>query len=389
MKAEVFHPSQLSDRDLDAWREMCALTPEFRSPLLSPDFARLVGKVREDARVAVFRDGSNTLGFLAHHRRPDGFARPIGSAFSDYQALITPPDSKLDAAKALAAASVSAIQFCALRDPHGLFAGATREGATAYVIETRGDPEAYFATLKAANSKRLRNWRRLHNKLEREVGEVVVTAGDTSHEAFELLMTWKRDQYRRTGAHDMYRPEWARRLLQRTFEQRDGPIRGVMTTLRAGGKLVAGHFGPAAGGVWHGWISAISPDHNACGPGFVLMLEVPAVMASLGLDVYDMAPSHEHYKAPFATDQFKVAEGLVTADSPAGRHVRQMQSVWSLAGCERLPALGRLRRRLDHIAAVELSVGGRMLGIVEALAGYGRRNSHRKIAEETSAREAA
>jgi CelD/BcsL family acetyltransferase involved in cellulose biosynthesis len=389
MLAEVFHPSQLTARDAETWRAMCAATPGFGNPLLSPDFAQLVGEVREDARVAVFRKGTETVGFLAHHRRPDGFARPIGAAFSDYQALVTWPDAALDGALALAAAGVSAIRFSALIDPHRLFDGSTREGDTSYVIEPGPDRQAYFANLKADNPKRLRNWRRLHNKLEREAGELSVTPGDTSRDAFEQLITWKREQYRRTGAHDMYRPDWARRFLWRAFERREGPLRGVMTTLRANGKVVAGHFGPAIGGIWHGWISAIGPDHTACGPGFVLMLEVPAVMEALGLDTYDMAPSHEHYKAPFATREWKVREGLVLADSPAGRQVGRLESVLSLAGAERVPVLSRLRRRLDHIASVELSVGGRMLGLAEALAGYGRRNLHRKIAEETAAREAA
>lgn len=388
MKAEVFHPAELSERDAQAWRAMCAATPPFRSPLLSPEFAQLVGEIRDDARVAVFREGTGTLGFLAHHRRPDGFARPIGAAFSDYHALITAPETPLKAEAALAAAGVSALQFAALVDPHGLFAGSSRDGEAGFLIEPGADG-GYLERLKAANPKRFKNWRRLQNKLEREAGELVVTPGDTSADAFELLMTWKRDQYRRTGAHDMYRPDWARALLQRLFERREGDLRGVMTTLRAGGKLVAGHFGPASGGVWHGWVSSISPDHAACGPGFVLMMHVPEVMRALDLHAYDMAPSHDHYKAPFATGQTRVREGLALADSAAGRAVRQKESVWSLAGSQRVPALGRLRRRLDQIAAVELSAAGRVLGLVEAVTGYGRRCVHRRSGEAVAAREAA
>jgi len=381
MQAEVFHPSELSERDAGTWRAMCAAAPAFRSPLLSPEFARLVGEVRDDARVAVFRHGAETVGFLAHHRRPDGFARPIGAAFSDYHALITGPEPRLDAAAALAAADLSAFQASALVDPYGLFGGRTREASTGYVIEPGGD---YLDTLKAANPKRFKNWRRLQNKLEREAGELTLTPGDTSPDAFELLLAWKRDQYRKTGTHDVCRPDWSRALLRRVFEQRDGPLVGVMTTLRAGGRLVAGHFGPAQGGVWHGWISSICPDHAACGPGLVLMLKTPDVAAALGLDSYDMAPSHDHYKAPFATRQVKVREGLALADSRAGARVGMMQSIWSVGGEAAAPALGRLRRRLDQIASVELSAAGRALGVIEALAGVGRRNAHRRLADEAA-----
>jgi CelD/BcsL family acetyltransferase involved in cellulose biosynthesis len=386
MQAEVFHPSQLSARDADTWRAMCAAAPAFRSPLLSPEFARLVGEVRDDARVAVFRRGAHTLGFLAHHRRPDGFARPIAAAFSDYHALISAPGVRFDVAAALTAADIAALQFSALVDPHGLFARGSREACAGYVIEPGGD---YLETLKAANPKRFKNWRRLQNKLEREVGELTLTPGDTSAEAFELLLAWKRDQYRRTGAHDVCRADWCRALLQKVFERREGPLQGVMTTLRAGGRLVAGHFGPAQGGVWHGWISSIDPEHAARGPGIVLMLKTPEIAEVLGLEAYDMAPSHDHYKAPFATRQVAVREGLALADSSAGQRVGRMHSVWGLGGEAAAPALGRLRRRLDQIASVELSAAGRVLGVVEALAGFGRRNAHRRLAEQAAGREAA
>lgn len=46
MPADVFHPRELRDADAEAWRAMCAATPAFRSPLLSPEFAQLVGEVR-------------------------------------------------------------------------------------------------------------------------------------------------------------------------------------------------------------------------------------------------------------------------------------------------------------------------------------------------------
>jgi hypothetical protein len=36
--------------------------------------------------------------------------------------------------------------------------------------------------------------------------------------------------------------------------------------------------------------------------------------------------------------------------------------------------VARLLRRLDHIAAIELSMGGRLLGVAQAFAGQARRN---------------
>ena len=84
--AEVCHPSALSDRDLQAWRELQQGAAGFHSPLLGPGFARAVGEVRGDTRVAVWRRGGRAIGFLPHHIRPGRLARPVGGPFSDYHA---------------------------------------------------------------------------------------------------------------------------------------------------------------------------------------------------------------------------------------------------------------------------------------------------------------
>lgn len=388
LQAEVRRPRALADEDIAAWRAFQAADPAFANPLLGPDFARLVDEVREDARVAVFRREGRAVGFLPFHSRLGAVAQPIGAAFSDYHALVAAPGERIDGLQALAAARVGAIRFAGLIDPHGAFPAKPSEVA-GFVIAPGADVETHRTALREANPKRFKNWRRLGNKLEREWGPIEVVADDRSPDAFELLLEWKRDQFRRTGAHDMLRPEWARRLFQRIFEAPSGELRGVMTTLKAGGKVVAGHFGVAAGGVAHIWLSSMDPDAAACGPGTVLMLETAEVMQALGLTVYDLGPSHDHYKAPFATGTVAVSEGLMIAKGAAGLAARTQDRAWALAGDRRVDAVGRLRRRLDHIAGAEMSMGGQVRGVVEALAGYGRRSATRAPARAESAPEDA
>ncbi len=389
IQAEVRHPSTLSDADALDWRRLCAAEAAFSSPLLGPDFARLVGEVREDARVAVFRQDGRAMGFLPFHKRPNGFARPIGSAFSDYHALIAAADAPIDGPEALAAAHIGAFAFTGLIDPLGAFPRARPSGMSGHVIALQGTAEAHQEALKAANPKRHKNWRRLQNKLEREFGELQITPLDTDQEAFDLLLAWKRDQFRRTGSHDVLRAGWARALFQTAFERHDGPLRGVMTTLRAGGRLVAGHFGLAGDETCHVWISAMDPACAGCGPGQVLMLQAPETLEALGLKVYDLGPGYAHYKAPFATGEVAIAEGLTMADGPAGLAARSLDSAWSLAGDGRINVVCRLRRRLDHIAAAELSVSGRVRGVIEALAGSSRRAASREPVRPEPAMEQA
>jgi CelD/BcsL family acetyltransferase involved in cellulose biosynthesis len=377
IQAEVQHPRALTEGDARDWRDFCAADPAFANPLLGPEFARIVGEAREDARVAVLRRDGRAIGFLPFHARPSGMAQPIGSVFSDYQALVSAPDERICGAEALAAARISGLRLSGLVDPHGVFPSAIQSELEGYVIEPGPAPEAYYAGLQQANAKRFKNWRRLQNKLEREWGEVVLTAEDRSAGALDQLIAWKRDQFRSTGAHDVFRPDWARTLFQRVFEA-SGDARPVLVSLRAGGKLVAGHFGLAVGRHAHAWLSATNPDCAACGPGQVLTLRLAEVMPQLGLDSYDLSPGYAHYKAPFATRAVPVREGMVSAQGRAGAAARTLNAAWALAGDRRSHTVSRLRRRFDQISAVELSAGGRMRGMVEALAGYGRRASSRE-----------
>lgn len=388
LQAEVRHPSGLTETEAQAWRDFCAAEPAFSSPLLGPDFARLVGRVREDARVASFRRDGRLVGFLAFHRRPGGPAWPIGSAFSDYHALIAAPGERIEASEALAAAGVSGLRVSALLDPRGAFEGMRPSDHLGHVMALKGSAGDYEAFLKAANTKRFKNWIRLKNKLERELGELQLTARDTSQAALDELIAWKREQYVLTGAHDVLRPAWARALYQAAFETHEGPLTGVMTTLRAGGRLVAGHFGVAGNGVYHAWLSAMDRECAVCAPGQVLTFLMPWALEELELDALDLGPGFAHYKAPFCTIEIPIQEGLAIAQGRAGRPVRSLERAWALAGEQRIEAVARLRRRLDHIAAAETSVGGQVRGVVEAFAGYGRRSATREPKTAAAADEA-
>ncbi len=383
IKAEVQHPRALREGDIEAWRSFCAAEPAFANPLLGPEFATLVGEVREDARVAAFRRSGKAIGFLAFHARPNGVAQPIGSAFSDYHALVSAPGERVGGAEALAAAQISGLKLTGLVDPLGAFHSTAPSELEGFVIAPTGGPDAYYAALQQANPKRFKNWRRLQNKLEREWGEVSLTPEETSSEVLEQLIAWKREQFRDTGSHDVFRPAWAGGLFRKIFEAR-GRARGVLISLKAGGKLVAGHFGLAVDDKAHAWLSVINPEAAACGPGQVLTLRLAEAMPALGLASYDLSPGYAHYKAPFATRTVQVREGLVTAQGRAGAAARSLNAAWALAGDGRSGAVARLRRRLDHISAVELSVGGQVRGVVEALAGYGRRSASREPRAEAS-----
>lgn len=372
--AELVHPGALDAADAALWRGFAAAQPAFASPLLGPDFARAVGAVREDARVAVIRRGGEIVGYFPFHQRFAGMARAIGAPLSDYHAIVSRPGATLDAAAVLRAAGISAFRYTGLVDPSGAFGG-EGEARTAHVIALEGPAEAYLEAVRAASPKKIKNYRRLDNKLEREVGAVRLVAPDASRAAFDQLITWKREQLQRTGMHDFLRPDWTSRLLSDLFEMQDGDFQGLMVSLYAGDQLVAGHFGVRLGGVYHPWIASTDPAFAAWSPGQIFFLRAIAAMPAIGLTHYDLGPSHDHYKRAYALSQTTALDGVATAPSMGGLMASSMEGAWTLAGARRAGMVGKLRRRMDAIASVELTVGGRVRGFVDAVASQSRRRA--------------
>ncbi len=371
LNARTVHPSDLTADETSAWEALVAAEPAFGNPLLGPDFARAVGLVRSDARVAVYRDGDRIVGFLPHHRRPGGMARPLGAPLSDYHGLIAGAGAGLTGAQALALAGLSAYRFTGLIDPHGVFTDTTQGQAHGYGVTLNEPPEAYLERLRAASPKRFKNWRRLDSKLEREVGPVRIEASDDPA-VYQQLMDWKREQLVRTGVADFLRPDWTRDLLA-NFAAGRGALRGLTLTMWAGDTLAAGHFGVAQNGWYHPWVASTNPDLGEYSPGQTFLMKAIAAMPALGLTTYDLGPSHDHYKRHYAAPTQSVGEGTAAAATPAGLLAGGRERAWTMAGARRDGLVGSLRRRLDAIAVTELSTVGRVRGFVDAVAAQPRR----------------
>jgi CelD/BcsL family acetyltransferase involved in cellulose biosynthesis len=372
LDVETLHPRELNCDEVRTWRAMAAAEPAFSSPLLGPDFARAVGVVRDDARVAVIRREGEILGFLPHHRRPGQLARPIGSPLSDYHGLVSRSDADLNGAEVLRAADLAAFRFTGLIDPHGVFGQA--EMKQAHVIGLANtDVDTYLEAVRAASPKKIKNWRRLDNKLEREMGAIELVGADRSREAFDQLIAWKREQLARTGVHDFLRPDWTRNLMLDLFQKQDGPFQGLMINLYAGGQLVGGHFGVRLNGVYHPWIASTNPAYAEWSPGQIFFMRAIAAMPGLGLERYDLGPGHDHYKGAYALSQVQIGDGTATASGMAGRMASSLDGVWALAGGGGAGPVGRLRRRMEAIASVELTMGGRVRGFVHAVANQAQR----------------
>lgn len=378
LRAETFDPSDLPQALVAAWREMTLQHPDFGNPLLGPDFAQAVGRVRQDARVTVWHwstlnGGSRPAGFLAYHRRTGGVARPIGTPLSDYSALVS--SDVLDIDEALTVAGLSAYRFNGLVDPYGSFRSVETQSQDSYLIELDGSAEDYLEALRAASPKRFKNYRRLDHKLDREVGALRIVAQDADPAVLTQLFDWKRDQLARTGGQNFLRPAWIRQLLEDLHQQTSGPLQGLLISLYAGEELVGGHFGIRSDTAYHPWIAATDPRFSNWSPGQVFLLRAIAAMPQMGLTTYDIGPGHDHYKRPYARSLRVIRSGAATAATPLGLAAQATEQAWALVGARGDGTVGRLRRRLDAITAAEPSLGGRAASLVATLTQRARRSS--------------
>lgn len=372
--ARLYKPAEMAQDDVAAWTAMQAATPAFSNPLFSHGFAAMVAAVREDVEVAVFRRGDAAVAFLAVHRRPGGFARPVGAPFSDYQGIVSKGAIGLSGPQALERAGLGALRFNGLVDPFGLFAGVSSGVQEAFAIELNEDAESYMEAIRAASPKKFKNYRRLEHRLEREVGLLRLVDDDRSQEAFDALLAWKSEQFVRTGIQDVLRPAWVRAMMQSLFETRQGAVTGQMVSLYAGETLVAGHFGVRQGAVFHPWIASANPDFASASPGQLFLAHTIRAMPQMGLTVYDLGPGHDHYKRPYASVRRELGVGLVLAQGARGRVAGAGEAAWSAIGLGRLAPLDKVRRRLDHIAAIDPTAAGRVRGVIEAVQGVRKRS---------------
>lgn len=362
---EACHPAQLCSRDIQAWRDLCAarLAPE--SPLLGPDFARAVGAVREDARVAIWREGDEPVGFLAYHHRPGGFARPIGAPFSDYHGPVA--SRRLDIGAGLAKVGIHAYRYGGLIDPDQLVARAGDSQATSWLVHLEGSAETYLEALRARSPKRFKNLRRLLSKMDREVGPLRIAAPDP--EALGALLAWKQEQIARTGVHDFLKPDWTRKFFDLLLRHPPGELQGLVVSLYAGDRLIAGEMGVRLGGVFHPWIASFDPQMREWSPGNLFVIQMIEAMPGLGLRTYDLGASHDHYKKPYALAERTIQAGMLATGA---RGVGER--LWTLCGGAGSGPVGRLRRRMDVICASELSLRGRARGLADAFARRGLRS---------------
>jgi len=309
LAAEVKRPSELSAEERATWLGLMAAQPPLRRAFFAPGFAEACEQAHGRARVAVLRRGGETVGFFpfqypsAWHRRM-GLAERIGGELCDHAGAILRPGVRLDPATLLGLCRLGGLFISHLGENQPALGLTAAEWRIGHVIDLAGGSAAYFAGLGAANKPFLLDTERRHRRLEKEYGapEISIT---TRPEAAELdaLIAAKRAQYARTAVGDPFADAAHQRLVRLLAGREDAACTPLLSTLTAGGRVLARHFGLMHAGVLSYWFPVYDPEASKVSPGRLLLWHTLRAADTHGIRLIDRGEGDSQAKRDFSTGE--------------------------------------------------------------------------------------
>jgi hypothetical protein len=143
----------------------------------------------------------------------------------------------------------------------------------------------------------IRDSRAKRKRLEKEIGPLKVLFDDRRPEVFDQCVAWKSRQCARTGVPDQFgRPENAE-FFRRLSAKDALPI----SSISAGDRLLAVHFGALEGDVFYSWVAAYDPELGRHSPGRLLLEDILRECQQRGLRELDFGIGNTPYKWHYAT----------------------------------------------------------------------------------------
>lgn len=315
----VLRPAELTGDLLAAWSELQRADPETDSPYFRPEFTLAVADIRDDVRIGVVETADGPIGFFPFQASRLGAGRPVSGRLSDYHGLIARTDLGLTAPQLLRACGLRSWSFDHLPASQAIFGGNWIATAESPWLDLSNGFEAYLAERQAKTAD-VKGVPAKMRKLERDYGPISIELISDDRAVFQTLLSWKSEQYQRTGLSDVFAYEWTGRLVERIWKDRSESFAGWLSTLRVGDRLVAAHFAMRSFGTLHSWFPGYDPEFSKYSPGSLLLYEMARLGSAAGVTKIDLGKGTERYKLAFANGGRLLAEGTVHRTSLA-RHV--------------------------------------------------------------------
>ena len=361
LSVDLIAPEALDASLTDAWRAMVAADPDLVSPYFQPEFTQVAGPVTPGARVAVFQRAGRVVGFFPHQKR-GGSIQPLAAPLNDYHGVIAAPGETidLDAVAALLKAQRLSV---------GGWVGPARTGQASTTVQaTLPDGyDAWYVERRATFAKYFKDKERARRSLEAELGPIRVERGLTDPVLLDQLIDLKREQYRRTGRHDVFACGWTRDVLHALTRDHHGRFGASMAALWGGDRLAALEISLHATDQYHFWFPVYDPAVARCSPGILLSMDTMRLASAEGWRVFDYGFQGESYKKYFCNAERRITEAVVARPGlvdTAGRAAVGLLNATARGRGDRLAA--SVRRRWAAIEACEITPAARLRGALNA-----------------------
>lgn len=362
LKVEIAALETLGDADWAIWRAMLEASPALASPYFRPEFAQAAGRACPGAAVAVFSRGGETVGFFPHQRR-GGAMQPLAAPMNDYHGIIAFPGETPSLEAAAEVLGAARLNLTAWVGPTGL--GAERR--TVQVVLDDSGYDGWYAGRRASFGKFFKDKERARRSMEAELGPLRVEHGLRDAGLLDWLIALKRDQYRRTGRHDIFACGWTADLLHALLKEEGGGFGASLAALWAGDRLAAVEYALHAGDQYHFWFPGYEPSLARCSPGILLSLDTMRLASAHGYRTFDFGFEGEHYKKYFCNGFRVVREAVVLKPGLGATMSQAAVGALNLAGSGRGEQLRTsVRRRWAAIEACETTPVARMKGAMQA-----------------------
>lgn len=357
-RVDVLKPEELTGDDIALWQSFVAVRDDLKGPYFDVRYAQAAGRVVPEARIARLKDSEGqVIGYWPYQIRGKTL-QPLGAPMSDYHGLIAPRDVEINYHKLLRQLGASRLEYA------GWVGAMNGTGKTVPLVSQVADMsagyEAYLARHSAESIKFYKNVARCQRNVERDFGGFRFNFATVTPEVLRWVTDLKREQYTRSGMHDVFACGWTYDLLMQLAEITDADYGLRVGTLHHGDELVAAEICLLKGSVLHLWFPAYAESYQRYSPGILLSLRIMEHMSERGVTQVDFGAGGEGYKHTMTSPGAVCLEGRVNAQTPILSLLADtVEAVTPGARSKVADVRLSLRRRMRIIRACETEAEGR------------------------------
>ena len=269
-----------------------------------------MGRCLPGVRVGLLLQGERLVGLFPHEMESTNTARPVGSVFCDYQALIAPPGLPWDPESLLQGLGLAAWRFDHLLAMQAPWKPYVQRRDISWSIDLSQGYQSLEALLRERGSDLLAECRRKHRQLEKAAGPLRFVPHTQDHALLDTLLAWKSAQWAESGWPGRYTTAWEQALMHGLLETQTPDFGGILTALYAADRPVAIHMGLRSRRVWHYWTTAYDPAFKRFSPGILMLMEMLRHAPTCGLWEVDLGKEDFEYKRRLHTHAVPVWEGV-------------------------------------------------------------------------------